>query len=355
MIQDPGFERQAASSRDALQRLLSAFLLFVTVLPAALQAQTATARVEENFRAEPNGVLLGQVLPGTELRSPRVEGQWMSVTLEGWMWTQSLQARPEGGVVVSTPEGENLRDAPSGRVAARLGRGTELEELERVPGWIRVRRSGWIWAPSMTIAESSVSSRVATANVAAPAPPSGAATSSRWLRAGERGAAILSTPDGDTLATSVDGAELRLLSREGNWGRVQMEGWVWLPHMATDEASDGAVASGLTAAELTRDPERYRSRLVELDLQFISLERAEKVRTDFHEGEPFLLTRGAGGGFVYVALPADRLADVGGLLPLERITVIGRVRTGSAGITGSPILDLVELRTERDRARAPER
>ena len=36
--------------------------------------------------------------------------------------------------------------------------------------------------------------------------------------------------------------------------------------------------------------------------------------------------------------------EVEALAPLERIRVVARVRTGRAGLTGSPILDLIELR-----------
>jgi hypothetical protein len=80
-------------------------------------------------------------------------------------------------------------------------------------------------------------------------------------------------------------------------------------------------------------------------LQYVSLERAEKIRTDFYEGEPFLLTRppGLAGIFVYVAIPPERVSDFQGLIPLQRIHVVGRVRTGSAVLTGNPILDLLEL------------
>jgi hypothetical protein len=91
--------------------------------------------------------------------------------------------------------------------------------------------------------------------------------------------------------------------------------------------------------------------VVSWELQFISLERAEKVRTDFFEGEPFLLTRHGGpdGPFVYVAIPADRAGEMQGLVPLERLRVTGRVRTGASALTGTPIIDLVAL----ERVRAP--
>ena len=48
--------------------------------------------------------------------------------------------------------------------------------------------------------------------------------------------------------------------------------------------------------------------------------------------------------FVYVAIPPEQSNVAQGLSPLERITVVGRIRTGASTLTGAPILDLVELR-----------
>jgi hypothetical protein len=102
-------------------------------------------------------------------------------------------------------------------------------------------------------------------------------------------------------------------------------------------------------ARLTADFATLRGRLVELTLQFISLERAEQVRTDFYEGEPFLLTRSLDGqrSFVYVAVPPERLSDLRALVPLETVRVVGRLRSGAAAFTGSPIVDLVEIERVR--------
>jgi hypothetical protein len=143
-----------------------------------------------------------------------------------------------------------------------------------------------------------------------------------------------------------------VLSREGNWARVQLEGWVWIPYFAPDTAQaagGGSVLTGIQVRDLTSDFERLRGRLVEMQLQFISLERAERLRTDFYEGEPFLLARSLAEdrAFVYVAVPPERVAGLGVLTPLERILVVGRVRSGAASFTGSPILDLVELERAR--------
>jgi hypothetical protein len=89
--------------------------------------------------------------------------------------------------------------------------------------------------------------------------------------------------------------------------------------------------------------------VVSWQLQYISLERAEEIRTDFFEGEPFILARFGGpeGSFVYVALPPDRVLEIQGLVPLERIAVTGRVRTAASALTGTPIIDLVTLERVR--------
>lgn len=321
------------------------FLLLGLVVPAPLDArQTAIVRTEENLRAEPNGQVVGRVLPGTRLAVEGRRDRWLQVTLEGWVWLPSLQRRSGGAfdLSVSAEDGENLRDEPRGRIAARLGRGTLLNEVagERVTGWARVRRTAWIWAPSVEVSEPAPPPTPAAA--AAPAVPP-----SRWIRGGVGGSPILSGPDGDTLARSRPGAEMRVMGREGNWVRVQLEGWVWAPDTAA--AADGGL-SDASPEQVVAEPERFRGRVVSWPLQFIALERAERVRTDFFAGEPYLLTRAPGVGaagegvFVYVTIPPERVDEVRGLTPLERITITGRIRTGSAGLTGSPIVDLLELR-----------
>jgi hypothetical protein len=298
--------------------------------------QSVTARVDENLRAEPNGTRLGVVTAGATLRSSGTRGQWVEVTLEGWMWTRSLQRTDRMGfdLVVSAEEGENLRESPSGRVVARLLRGTLFRELDRVTGWIRVQRALWIWGPSVELSD-------------AEAPETGRdAAPERWLAGGASGSAILTGPDGDTVAHTRPGAQLRVVARQGNWARVQMDGWVWAPPGELEPESGDIETLELSPEELTGDPREYQGRVVTWDLQYISLERAERVRVDFYEGEPFLLTRPASGstGFVYVAVPPERMSEVSGLTPLERITVVGRIRTAAAALTGNPIVELLELR-----------
>ncbi|MDG2283125.1 MAG: hypothetical protein P8L45_08375, partial [Longimicrobiales bacterium] len=133
-----------------------------------------------------------------------------------------------------------------------------------------------------------------------------------------------------------------------------LEGWMWMPEtpdqVTTDEIDTSDESAILDPAALSSSPNEYAGRVVVWTIQFISLERAEAVRTDFFEGEPFLLARfgGVDGQFVYVAVPTDRLAEVEGLVPLETLTVTGRVRTGVSRLTGAPIIDLIDIEKSRD-------
>lgn len=312
--------------------------------PVVAQA-TVRVTVEENFRRAPQGQVLGRIRSGTPLRRVGVQDSWTEATLEGWVWTASLQAADREGMdlVVAASEGENLRDAPSGAILARLDEGTLLEELEQGTGWTRVRRTGWIWTASVAGTTQSAAST-------SPGPSSATGTavtapSTRFLRAPE-GSAVLSAPDGDTLATTA-GGDLEVLAREGSWVRVRMEGWVWSPRAS--EGADGAeetASSALTPEDLAAaDGASHEGSRVTWSVQFISLERAEAVRTDFYEGEPFILGRvgGGDGPFVYVAVPPDRLAAVEGLTPLEMISVTGRIRRANSALTGTPILDLLAV------------
>ncbi len=322
---------------------LSVALLVLSAHPWLLRAQAmATVEVEENLRAEPRGVILGRLITGSRFPVVEVTDQWVEVAVEGWMWTASLRADDRMGFdlsVAASPQ-ENLRLEPSGAIVARLREGALVEKVDDVPGWTYVRRVAWIWGASLNVAGEPETS--------AAGEPRGSGRSSAetsWWQSGTREAPILSAPDGDTLGRVASGTQLQVLAREGNWVRVRLEGWSWAPVEQGGDSLGTAAVSDISPEDVGRAPESYRGKVVSWELQFVSLERAERVRTDFYEGEPFLLTRTAatGNGFVYVAIPPERLSEVEGLIPLERIRVVGRIRVGAAALTENPILDLLEL------------
>ena len=254
--------------------------------------------------------------------------------------------RTEGfDLVISEAGGENIRDEPGGRVAGQLVRGARLQEVERVPGWVRVRRTAWIWTPSIELRGDALPSvgRPETSVEVVPRAEARAADEG-WLSAGAAGLWVFAAPNGDSIARARPGTDLEVIARQGDWARVRLDGWIWAPDADRAEDAGGPLAE-LTIPELRADPDRFIGRRLRLELQFISLERAEAVRTDFREGEPFLLmrTRTPDRTFVYVALPPDRIGEFERLVPLESLAIIGRLRRADAAFTGNPVLDLLEF------------
>lgn len=351
----PKARRTHRSSLDVIGAfvgvLLSAAAGVSAASPLPLSAQIATVDVEENFRAEPNGTILAEIQPGTVLGMEGRDGSWVRATLEGWIWRASVEAvdHPAFDLRVSAEGGENLRVEPQETVLARMNEGMLLEEVEGDDDWIRVRRSAWIWAPSVEIDEPEDPEDVEETSPSVPE----AGAEGEWTTLDSSGIAVLAAPDGsDTLAVTPGGTDVRVLGRRGGWARVRLEGWVWMPVEVEEEDAQerSTVLTDATPADVAEDPESFQGRLVSWELQFVSRETAESIRTDFYEGEPYLLTRYAGrsSSFVYVAVSPDRLEALGELTPLERIRVVGRVRTAEAALTGGPVLDLVELeRLER--------
>ena len=309
-----------------------------------VEGQSGTLTKEENFRAQQNGTLLGQLRAGMSLEVLEATDDWLQFDFDGWIWTRSLQAVNRGAfdLVVSVEGGENIRGGPGGEILGHVEQGTLLETVERVAGWARVRRRAWVWRSSVALFGTDPSGD--SAGRSGLTTPSSSVGVGQWAQGFSANAPVLSTPDGDTLATLASSTNLQVLAREGNWTRVRLEGWIWLPEGA-DEGAGVSPRTDATLASVVAAPDDYRGEVVQWDLQFISLERAEEIRTDFYETEPFLLTRMGDGdqSFVYVAIPPERLGEAQRLDPLERIRVLGRVRTGSARLTGSPILELLSF------------
>ncbi len=341
------------SVRHLTLAALSAVLPVLPLAPRSVAAQTMRVAAEQEvFRQTADGKRLATVMGDTELAVVGREGGWTEVRLEGWIWSRSVAATNRGGfeLVVSAVGGENLRDRPGGRIAARLLRGFLLERVEEEEDWTRVRRTGWMWGPSLAPASPSAAPGSGAASVPPPAEAgteaSGAASGEppfERVVVGERPLRVRLSPQGDTIADLRSGADLRVLERREGWARVQLEGWVPAGELAATQP-DSSLAE-LSAADLGANPERFVGRRVRWSVQFISLERAEAVRTDFYEGEPFVLARAPdpSHGFVYLAVPPELLDRVERLEGLETIEVVARVRTGRSALMGVPILELLTL------------
>ncbi len=338
--------------------------VFIGLAPGALGAQSVRVTVpEENFRKDPrveSGNRLATVLEGAVLETVGRQGRWHQATLSGWIWTPSVSPDSRDGhdLVVSKPGGENLRERPDAgsRRVAILERGMLLDRVETSGNWVRVRRTAWIWSGS--VADTGGPPATPEPGQAADAgqggqsggdPSAGDAPAAGSLpgRLVVSGAPVvmLVSPAGDTAATLQPGTDVAVVARQGEWARVRLEGWIL--EQSTLPADSAAASDSLTALDLRNNPQQYIGRRVLWTVQFVSLETAEAVRTDFYEGEPFILARPVedrSQGFVYLAVPTELLPQVEELRPLQTIEVLGRVRTGRSALMGVPILDLLALR-----------
>lgn len=311
--------------------LLLLALWLAGAVPAAAQSAGASLRVavaEESFRAEPGGARLAVVLRDAPLAVGEARGSWRAATLEGWMPVRVLEATRRrdfplavvraGGTVYARPDGEPL--------ARALG-GLYLEEVQRRNGWVRVRRNGWVWSPSLRAA-------------AAPAAP--AADSAAPAPAAPR--RLHHAPDGRALGTLSADAPVEVVGREGEWVRVRVEGWVLAPDDESLE-TPGPLRN-VSLRELRSEPDRYRGRDLLWEVQFVALQRADSLRSDLQAGERYILARDPGGepGFAYIVVPAQLLPAVRQLVPLQRVRLLARVRTGRSPLMGHPVLELLEVR-----------
>lgn len=356
MRSDAAVGRLRCVARLALPALL------VVGLPglAPAQAQPDRARVNatrENFRREPKGKVLARVFRGAEFPVVDQRPNWAEVYLEGWIWAPSVaESRREGfDLVVTADGGENLRAEPQGAIRAKVLEGFLMERLGRRGKWYHVRRRGWLWKPSLalesTAARTTLAATDTTPGAAGGAAPNaatagGSRSDTSSLLTAPRSVIVQANPDGDTVAVLQPGAQAQVLGRTGDWIRVRLDGWVYGPAVS-ESATDLADTGGLAPAQLRADPARYKGALVRWRVQFIALRRAEPGRSDFEEGEPFLLARAVGDeGFVYLAIPGTLLAAAQQLRPLQYVTVVGRVRTGRSSLLGSPVVDLTDIEAE---------
>lgn len=339
----PGAPGPCGATRLAAS--VGAALLLAALPRGAAAAQASPAIVQaagENLRAEPSGKILAVVRGAAAVEVVGERGRWREVDLEGWIWALSVGPTGAGSLQVDAADGENLRAEPNGRILARLEQGVVIDEVERRGRWVRVRRRAWMWAASLRPAGEA---RRGAPSRPASVPPSAPSAGGPERRAvpGE-GAVLRVSPDSTELATLAPGAEVEVLERRGEWARVRVEGWI--PEPPPAGAGQEPPLAGITAMELGDHPERYQGKRLAWSVQFISLERAERIRTEFYEGEPFLLARGPGEDrpIVYLAVPPELMGRVETLEPLDRLDVVGRVRTPRSPLTGAPVLDLLEIR-----------
>lgn len=137
------------------------------------------------------------------------------------------------------------------------------------------------------------------------------------------------------------GATVDVIARDRGWVRVRLEGWV----RESDVTIADSTLRPLSAADIRSDPAGTRGKLVQWDIEAVSLQTADQLRTGMEPGERYLLALGPGAEktLVYIAVPDSLLTAARSLPPLAQVTVTARVRNGRSDPAGVPILDLQSL------------
>lgn len=325
--------------------------------PLAAQARARVTTDGSWFYQEAAGKRLARLARGAIVSTGTTQGDWMRVTLEGWIFGNSVGPTPRAGfdlTVTHAPE-ENLRSAPAGALVARLAEGFLLNRLDDQTPWIHVKRDGWMQRDALETVGEVASSRTSAAptsdsgstpratppDTTPPATPP--ADPARAQPA--RQTTLYRAPEGPTAGSVTAETPVRVLGRTGEWTRVQIEGWVKTAELQT---APPGVLIGVSAAELRADPQRYEGQVLRWSLQFIAVQTADDLRPDIPAGATYLLARGPlpERGFVYVIVPAAQRATVETLSPLTIVQVTARVRAGRSRFLGNPVVDLLSLEVE---------
>ena len=364
---------QSSGAYHALPVALS-LALAALVTPLASQTRLRVTTDGAWFYQEIGGKRLARLARGAVLMGDSTPGDWLNVTLEGWIFGTSVGAPPPSParagfdlVVTRTPE-ENLRSAPSGALVAKLPQGFLLAKVDEGSSerWVHVTRAGWVQKADVE----PVAPVVRTHALALDTGTGGLTPGRRPGSPGDSAAHAGSPPRGDSVAgpapvdpgrvepsrptvlyrapegppagTLAPSAPLRVLGRSGEWARVEVQGWVKSADLQT---APPGVLVGVSAAELRADPERYVGQVLRWTVQFIAVQQADELRPDIPAGATYMLARGPlpERGFVYVVIPESRRAQLGSLTPLATIQVTARVRTGRSRFLGNPVLDVLTL------------
>lgn len=334
-------------STDALR-----LLPVVVCLAFPLRAQTRLRVTSDGawFYQAAAGRRLAQLESGATLDQGAVQGDWVQVTLDGWIFGSSVGTTAQGGydLAVTKAPSENLRATPAGAVVAHLSLGFLLNKQGQQGRWVHVNRQGWMQRSGVT----AVGGTTAATGGSVPAPRPGVQADTTPPTAVEpgrvqaaRSTTLYRAPDATTDATVSASAPLKVLGRAGEWTRVALEGWV---KTADLQSAPAGVLVGVSAAELRAEPDRYVGVTLRWTLQAIALRTADDLRPDIPDSATYLLARGPmpERGFVYVVVPAARRAAVEALAPLATIQATVRVRTGRSRFIGNPVVDLVSFEVQ---------
>jgi hypothetical protein len=327
--------------------------------PRLAAAQAMRYRVNTDntwFYQDVAGRRIARLARGSVVSAVTTRNDWMQVTLDGWIFATSVgpSDRPDFDLLVTHAPNENLRAAPAGPLIAELAQGFGLKRVGTDSSgsrWVHVRRDGWVQRSSLVPMADVVSTRTAdttgdTASSPGAPPPAARAADTARVDSSRaqpvRMTTLYRAPDGPEAGTIAADVPVRVLSRNGEWTRVQYEGWVKGGDL---QVAPAGVMLGVTAAELRAEPQRYVGQALRWRLEFIAIQQADELRPDIPAGASYVLARGPlpERGFVYVVVPDNKLPAFRALTPLVEMQITARVRNGRSRYLGNPVVDLISL------------
>ena len=319
--------------------------------PVSDAAATVTANAE--LYATPGSRPLATVRRGIALPIDTERGDFVRVTLEGWLSASLLgPARDSFPLTVRGGGSGRLRASPAadGTIVADLRGGMGLDEIGREGSWVRVRRQGWLRArvlsraaPTALAAERAPAPEVAGSTaVSSPGAAVDASADDGTMLTPTAETLLAASPDGERIGVLTPGARASITGREKGWVRVRVEGWA---RERDFSVADSSLRGALSAADLRADPETTRGRLVHWNVLVLAHQTADPLRRGLENGEPYLLAQGPGreNALLYLAIPPALVATARDVPDLAQVTITARVRHGRSEPVGVPVLELLTL------------
>ena len=349
----------APQSSPAPTRLPACCIVICAVLAGAFPTRSAAQQrtlAATTLHRAPAGAALARLAEPTTLTVRREQRGWAEVMLDGWVATNLVTAQRRDGFDLAIKGSDViLRETPGGEEIARLEKGMLLDRVAARGAWTHVRRAVWVPARALSAPPAAAANR-APSRPAAYRPMDTTATPAAPLQAPAaqepervevaRPAPMFSAPGAAQIGTMQPGTPARVLSRNGEWLRVQTE--VWIRESDVKVAADASLL-GVSAAEVRANPERYVGQVVDWRVQFVSTAVADELRPEMPPGQPYVLVRGPlpEPGFVYMMVRAEELARIRALPALTEMTVRVAIRAARTRFLATPV---VELRTLLDPA-----
>src|SRR6059036_2326758 len=234
-------------------RALPAVLWLAPSAPDAPLAAQVRYRITTDgawFFQEAGGKRLARLARGALVSAGGgdAQGDWLGVTLEGWIFATSVGPTPRAGfdlAVIRAPE-ENLRSSPAGALVAKLPQGFLLTKVNAgdTDRWVHVTRTGWVQRGDVEAVAPVATSGAAGASDTAPArltpgrspgdegPPgqrpgvsrgdTGATAPDPSRVEPARRTVLYRTPEGPPSGTLTPSAPLKVVGRSGDWTRVEI-------------------------------------------------------------------------------------------------------------------------------------